>query len=69
MSFEDCSNNAIGLDTGNILGGKNVVVVVIGGAGFLGHHLIQHLQLYDPSTELIRVLDYMPYIQLLGKEF
>lgn len=45
------------------------VVLVTGGSGFLGQHVVKHLQLYGDSVKEIRVLDKVPYEQKLGIGF
>ena len=42
------------------------VVMVTGGSGFLGQHVVKHLQLYGSSVKEIRVLDVVEYKQKLG---
>ncbi|KAK3084989.1 hypothetical protein FSP39_022470 [Pinctada imbricata] len=44
---------------------KSHVVVVTGGSGFVGQHVIKHLQLHAPFVTEIRVLDIAPYTQKL----
>lgn len=44
------------------------VVLVTGGSGFLGQHVIKHLQLYGENVKEIRVLDVVDYKQKLGKQ-
>lgn len=39
----------------------SLVVLVTGGSGFLGQHVIKHLQLYADTVKEIRVLDLVPY--------
>lgn len=42
------------------------VVLVTGGSGFLGQHVVKHLQLYGENVKDIRVLDVVDYKQKLG---
>jgi len=44
----------------------SLVVLVTGGSGFLGQHVVKHLQLYADSVKKIRVLDVVPYKKKLG---
>lgn len=44
-------------------------VTVTGGAGFLGQHVIQHLQLSAPWVTEIRVFDLIPSSRSLGINF
>ena len=43
------------------------VVLVTGGCGFLGQHVIKHLQLYAEQVAEIRVLDLIPFKRKLGE--
>jgi len=43
------------------------VVVVTGGAGFLGQHIVGLLQEHASHVTEIRVLDVIPYTNKLGK--
>lgn len=43
------------------------VVVVTGGAGFLGQHIVGLLQEHASHVTEIRVLDVIPYVNKLGK--
>jgi nucleoside-diphosphate-sugar epimerase len=40
-----------------------------GGSGFLGQHIVKHLQLYATNLKEIRVLDIVPYEKKLGKKY
>ncbi|EAT48210.1 AAEL000733-PA [Aedes aegypti] len=42
------------------------VILITGGAGFLGQHLIRTLQERDPKVREIRVVDLKPYENILG---
>lgn len=42
------------------------VVLVTGGHGFLGQHVVKHLHLYGANIKEIRVLDIVKYEQKLG---
>ncbi|XP_065079851.1 3 beta-hydroxysteroid dehydrogenase/Delta 5--_4-isomerase [Ochlerotatus camptorhynchus] len=42
------------------------VILITGGAGFLGQHLIKTLQERDPKVREIRVVDLKPYENILG---
>nr|CAD7267518.1 unnamed protein product [Timema shepardi] len=42
------------------------VVLVTGGSGFLGQHVIKHLHERDPRVREIRILDLVPFLKLLG---
>ncbi|VDI69875.1 Hypothetical predicted protein [Mytilus galloprovincialis] len=44
---------------------KKFVVLVTGGSGFLGQHVVKHLQIYAENVREIRVLDMVPYEQKL----
>ncbi|CAC5378351.1 HSD3B [Mytilus coruscus] len=44
------------------------VVLVTGGSGFLGQHVVKHLQLYGENVKEIRVLDVVDYKQKLEFE-
>ena len=44
------------------------VITVTGGSGFLGQHVIQTLQEKTDYVSEIRVLDVIPYVNLLGKK-
>ncbi|XP_052074049.1 3 beta-hydroxysteroid dehydrogenase/Delta 5--_4-isomerase type 1-like [Mytilus californianus] len=44
---------------------KKFVVLVTGGSGFLGQHVIKHLQIYAENVREIRVLDMVSYEQKL----
>ena len=46
---------------------KKFVVLVTGGSGFLGQHVVKHLQIYAENVREIRVLDMVPYEQKLGR--
>lgn len=48
---------------------RKYVVLVTGGSGFLGQHVVKHLQLYGDNVKEIRVLDKVPYEQKLGIGF
>nr|CAD7571432.1 unnamed protein product [Timema californicum] len=41
------------------------VVLVTGGSGFLGQHVIKHLHERDPRVREIRILDLVPFLKLL----
>lgn len=43
------------------------VVMVTGANGFLGQHVIKHLQLFTENIKEIRVLDTALFVQKLGK--
>lgn len=45
------------------------VVLVTGGAGFLGQHVISQLQQHAPHVREIRVLDLQPFVQKLGERW
>ncbi|CAC5378350.1 unnamed protein product [Mytilus coruscus] len=47
---------------------RKYVVLVTGGSGFLGQHVVKHLQLYGDSVKEIRVLDKVTYDQKLEFE-
>lgn len=49
--------------------GDMCTVTVTGGAGFLGQHVIQHLQLSAPWVTEIRVFDLIPFSRSLGINF
>ena len=51
---------------GNHGNGMAQVVLVTGGAGFLGQHLVKLLQEYDDSVSEIRVFDIKPHVNTLG---
>lgn len=42
------------------------IILVTGGNGFLGQHVIKHLQLYGEGITEIRVLDIIPFVQKMG---
>lgn len=42
------------------------VVLVTGGNGFLGQHVVKHLHLYGNNVKEIRVYDMAEYKQKLG---
>lgn len=44
---------------------EKYVVLVTGGSGFLGQHIVKHLQLYGSNVKEIRVLDVVEYEQKL----
>jgi nucleoside-diphosphate-sugar epimerase len=44
------------------------VITVTGGSGFLGQHVVQTLQEKTDYVSEIRVLDVIPYVNLLGKK-
>lgn len=46
--------------------GMEHVVLVTGGHGFLGQHVVKHLHLYGANIKEIRVLDIVKYEQKLG---
>lgn len=46
--------------------GMEHVVLVTGGHGFLGQHVVKHLHLYGVNIKEIRVLDIVKYEQKLG---
>lgn len=46
--------------------GMKHVVLVTGGHGFLGQHVVKHLHLYGANIKEIRVLDIVKYEQKLG---
>ena len=48
-------------------GGSGEVVVVTGGCGFLGQHVVKMLQERAPHVAEIRVLDVKEFVQRLGK--
>ncbi|VDI42684.1 3beta-hydroxy-Delta5-steroid dehydrogenase / steroid Delta-isomerase [Mytilus galloprovincialis] len=39
----------------------SLVVLVTGGSGFLGQHVVKHLQLYGDCVKEIRILDCLPF--------
>ncbi|XP_055607558.1 NADPH-dependent 3-keto-steroid reductase Hsd3b4 [Uranotaenia lowii] len=45
---------------------RKEIVLITGGAGFLGQHLIKTLQEHDTKVREIRVLDLKPYENILG---
>ena len=45
---------------------KKFVVLVTGGSGFLGQHVVKHLQIYAENVREIRVLDMVSYEQKIG---
>lgn len=45
---------------------EDSVVLVTGGSGFLGQHVIKHLQILANHVKEIRVLDIVDYVQKLG---
>jgi FlaA1/EpsC-like NDP-sugar epimerase len=47
--------------------GPNEVVVITGGSGFLGQHIIRVLNERSDGIREIRVVDLKPYKQKLGK--
>lgn len=47
--------------------GQSCVVLVTGGAGFLGQHIVGLLQQHASHVTEIRVLDVIPYVNKLGK--
>lgn len=38
-----------------------------GGSGFLGQHIVKHLQEFDNDVKEIRIIDLKPYANNLGK--
>ena len=42
------------------------IVLVTGGSGFLGQHVVKHLQMYGTNIKEVRVLDVVQYEQKLG---
>ena len=46
---------------------KSEIVMVIGGAGFLGQHVVKELQERCENVKEIRVFDLKPYQNKLGK--
>lgn len=42
-------------------------VLVTGGCGFLGQHVVKHLQLYGENIKEIRILDFVSFERKLGK--
>ncbi len=43
------------------------VVLVTGGSGFLGQHIVKHLQEKGENIEEVRVFDLKPYTNRLGR--
>lgn len=62
-STVSCRNHSFNIHTQNV---KDIVTVT-GGSGFLGQHIIRTLQERADYVSEIRVLDIVPYKNLLGK--
>lgn len=45
-----------------------VLCCVLGGAGFLGQHIVRLIEERDPSVKEIRIVDLKPYENRLGKQ-
>lgn len=51
------------------MGDNKQVILVTGSSGFIGQHVIKHLQEKDRNVKEIRCLDIRPYVNNLGSYF
>lgn len=45
------------------------ILIILGGSGFLGQHIMKLLQEKDDNVREIRVIDLVPYENKLGKKY
>ena len=64
--LENTARGSARLELGSVESGKEVILVT-GGAGFLGQHVVRALQEQAGNVGEIRVFDTRPYRNKLGK--